>query len=151
MTGGPNSERKVARNSIPAAVQELSLWQGKVRGKICDSIESISSELAGPIDREGRLELAATIADISEELRDIHEQKIDADYFHGREGISTHLQERGANLQSDHRRLLNELRSAQQETVGGKARKAHRQLTSWLNHYSDLLDRETELIPELWG
>ena len=132
-------------------MQEICQLQKKASGKICDSIESISAELAGPIDREGRLELAATIADISDELRDIHQRKLDAEYFYGREGVSTHLQERGTHLQSDHRRLLNELRSAQQETVGGKARKAHRQLTTWLNHYSDLLDRETELVPELWG
>lgn len=151
MTGGEHSERKVSSDSIPDAVQELCEWQDEASAKICDSIESIAGELAGPIDREGRLELAAIIADVSDELRQLHQQKIDAAYFHGREGISTHLQERGAHLQSDHRRSLNELRSAHQETVSGKPNKAHRQLKSWLNHYNDLLARETELVVELWS
>lgn len=151
MTGGENSERKVSSDSIPDAVQELCEWQDEACVKICESIESIVGELAGPIDREGRLELAAIIADVSDELRQLHQQKIDADYFHGREGVSTHLQERGTHLQSDHRRSLNELRSAHQETVSGKPSKAHRQLKSWLNHYNDLLARETELIVELWS
>lgn len=139
-----------ARNSVPAAVKELCLEQDRSSNRISKSIDSISSELAGPIDREVRHELAAAIGDVADELRTLHNRQLAAGFFDGFENANTHLHERVAHLLADYRRLLNELRTAQHETATGKASKASRQLTSWVGHFSDLIERESKLVSELW-
>lgn len=141
----------IASNKVPTEVEELCLVQDDRYARIRASIQSISSELAGPVDREDRFELAAAISDVAGELRGLQNRKLDIGFFEGFSGVDDHLQERVAHLQADYRRLLNELRSAQQESVSGKPRKACRQLNSWLSHFSSLIDREADLIAELWN
>ena len=141
----------IESNKVPTEVEDLCLIQDHRFARIRVSIQSISSELAGPVDREDRFELAAAISDVADELRGLQNRKLDIGFFEGFSDTDDHLQERVAHLQSDYRRLLNELRSAQQETVSGKPRKVCRQLNSWLSHFNSLIDREADLIAELWS
>jgi hypothetical protein len=150
MPTGKPSENSSVREVAPARVQELRASQDRSCGRIRASLDSVCSELRAPLEREDRMELAAAVADTAADLRALIQQKDDAGYFEGSAGNSQHLRERVAHLRADLRRLLNELRAAQQEISTGKASKAVRQLTSWLGHFDDVVARESELISELW-
>lgn len=150
MTTAPHPGDSSDGGVVPAAVADICQVQDQFCDRIRNSIRTINSELAGPTDREDRLELAAGIADVSDELRGLYQKKLDVGFFGGPDELSPHLKERVAHLQSDYRRSLNELKSAQQETATGKPRKACRQLTSWLSHYDDLMGREADLFSDLW-
>ncbi|MFT5325198.1 MAG: hypothetical protein ACI8P0_003066 [Planctomycetaceae bacterium] len=139
------------RFSVPAAVEELCFLQDSKIERIRSAVDSVSTELSDALDREERLELASGIGDIAEELHNLIQRKLDAGFYDGFKGANRHSQERVAHLISDYRRLLSELRTARHETAAGKPRKAQRELTSWLGHFSDLVDRETSLIDELWN
>jgi hypothetical protein len=144
------AEASPVRDSVPLAVKKLRQMQDQSCERISSSIDAISSDLTGPLEREDRLELAAAITDVAAGLRSLIQQKIDAGYFDGVAESSQHSRDRAAHLLSDYRRLLNELRAAQQETANGRLRKACRQLDSWLGHFRDLAGRESEVISELW-
>jgi hypothetical protein len=137
--------------AVPAAVKELCLLQNQRCEHIRSSVDSIRLEIVGPNTRESRFELAAAIADVADELRSLVQRKLDAGFFDGSDGTASYLQERGAHLVSDYRRLLDALRTARHETAAGKPRKAHRQLTSWLRHFSDQVSRESDLTRQLWN
>lgn len=138
------------RGAVPAAVEEIRLIQDQKIERIRSAIDSVNAELSDSLDKEERLEIASVIGDIADDLRSLIQRKLDAGFYDGFEGTTVHLQERAAHLISDYRRLLSELRSARHEATAGKPRKTQRQLTSWLGHLSDLVDREAELITELW-
>jgi hypothetical protein len=138
------------RGAVPAAVEELRRIQDQKIERIRSAVDSVNAELSDSLDKEGRQELASVIGDIADDLRSLIQRKLDAGFYDGFEGTNAHLQERSARLISDYRRLLSELRNARHEASAGKPRKTQRQLTSWLGHFSDLVDRESVLVAELW-
>jgi hypothetical protein len=151
MTKATLPQNSLAGDTVPAAVEELCLMQDRNCERLRARVDSISSELSGDLDREERLELAAAIADVADELSVLVQQKVGAGYFDGFAGTTQHVQERVAHLQADYRRLLNELRTARHEVAAGKPRKARQQMASWLGHFNDLVGRESDLISELWS
>lgn len=135
---------------LPAFVEELCLVHDKACDRIRTLATSVESELSEALDREDRLELAAAVADAAEQLKSLFDAKLDSGYFEGCEGTSERCQDRAAHLKSDYRRRLNGLREIEHEIASGKPRKAERQLNHWRSHFTDVLDRETEILNELW-
>ena len=132
-------------------MEELCLKHDETCESIRTATLSIERELSGNLDREDRRELASAVADVSGELAGLYELKQQAGFFDGPEGSSARDQERLAHLKSDYRRLLNELRQVEQETETGKPSKARRQLSHWMSRFSDVCDREADVVSDIWN
>lgn len=148
MTNGPSSG---SSRSIPAAVEQLLLEHDETCDAMRVTTNAVISDLSQPVGREERHELASAIHDVAGELSALNETKREVGFYDGFGEQQTHRRERITHMQSEYRRLLNDLRRVQQEIATGKPPKARRQLTSWLSQLNDVLDREAVLIDELWN
>lgn len=131
-------------------MEELCLMHDESCDSIRSSTSSIEKELSENLDREDRRELASAVRDVSRELSGLLELKQEAGFFEGPAGVNVRDQERLAHLKSEYRRLLNELRQVEHETETGKPSKARRQLTHWMSHFSDVCDREANMVSDIW-
>lgn len=131
-------------------MEELCLKHDQSCDLIRSAALSIEKQLAGNLDREDRRELASAFWDVAGELEELFEVKQQAGFFDGPDGANVRDQERLAHLKSDYRRLLNELRQVEHETETGKLSKARRLLSHWMSRFSDVCDRETDVISEIW-
>lgn len=149
MSAVSNSALADVQVSSALAIEELRRQHDGSCMSIRRTIRSIESELAGPVRREDRLELASGVQDAAGELASLLRRKESARYFEGFDTASERGLDRLAHLKSDYRRLLNELRQAEHEIVSGKPRKTQRQLSHWLSHFEDVLDREADVVKSL--
>lgn len=135
--------------SSPLTIDDLRLLHNEECESIRRNVSSIESELAGTLSRGERLELASGVKDAADELAGLYRKKEAAGYFEGFKAVSERCLDRLAHLKSDYRRLLNELLQAEHEITSGKLQKARRQLSHWLSHFGDVLDRESDVVREL--
>jgi hypothetical protein len=138
-------------HSLPAAIETISLIHDETCGRIRSTSEAVESELSQHLDRGERLELAAAVRDVIDEVSNLYDAKLAAGFFVGFGDPTERCRERVAHLKSDYRRLLNDLRQTEHEITSGKSRKARRQMSHWLTRFADVIDHETALLNELWN